>query len=68
MAKSKDPLANLQKQIEASKKRIASERDKLRGLVEDAQMILDNADRATEELEEARRSIERAADTLSEHL
>lgn len=68
MAKSKNPLADLNKKIEACKNNIAKERDKLRGLVEDAQMVLETTERATEDLEDARRAIERAADTLSEQL
>jgi hypothetical protein len=47
--------------IEAAKKRIASERDKLRALVEDAETVLGSADSAVENLEAA-------CDHLSQYL
>ncbi len=57
----KQTVNTLNKQIEACKKNIAKERDKLRDLISDAQTIADNCDEAIDDLE-------RAADCLSQYL
>ena len=52
---------SMMRQIEASKKRIAAERDKLRKLISDAEGIAECCDDAVN-------SLEYAADKLSEYL
>ncbi len=54
-------VATVRQQFEAAKKRIARERDKLRGLQDDIEDLLDPTDRSVESLQEA-------IDALSEYL
>lgn len=57
----KRTVATLSKQLEAGKKNIAKERDKLRELIEEATTIEGNCADALDD-------IERAADSLSQYL
>jgi len=57
----KKTTAVLVRQIKASQKCIAAERDKLRALVDEADAILENC-------EEADECLERAVDVLSQYL
>jgi predicted nucleic acid-binding Zn-ribbon protein len=58
----------LQKKIQTSMDKISTERNKLREYVSDINTIIDNGEGAVEELREAKRSMERAGDILSENL
>ena len=53
--------SDMMKKIDACKKRIAAERDKLRDLIDDAVAVKESCDEAVEDLE-------RATDALSRYL
>jgi predicted nucleic acid-binding Zn-ribbon protein len=58
---SKKTAASLSRQIDACKRRIAAERDKLRELLDEANAIAEDCDEAIHDLEHA-------VDTLSKYL
>lgn len=54
--------------IEKSKKIVAKERDELREMFGELDMLLESFDEAVDGLEEGKRSIESAIDTLSQYI
>lgn len=61
-------LKNTLASIEKSKLIIAKERDKLRDIYGDLEMLLESFDEATEGLENGKREIENSIDTLSQYV
>ena len=58
-------VKQLKQRLEAERRKIASSRDALRVLIEDAQELCEDADYAEADLTEAKRLIESAVDYLS---
>jgi len=58
-------VKQLKQRLEAERRKIASSRDALRVLMDDAEELCEDADDAEDDLIEAKRLIESAADRLS---
>lgn len=61
-------IADFQARLDAIKAEAAGVRDKLRDLIQDAEGLSDSFTNATEELENAKRSLEDAADQMSQYV
>jgi hypothetical protein len=61
-------VASLLNKAEKCKKAIQGERDKLRDIISDLEAIIESCDNAVDSLEDIHRTMESAADALSQFL